>query len=91
MRNEDWKQLLSIRYKVETSGKYRIMSKLEMAKRGIKSPDAGDALMLTFLDPEGSRRFGLPLSDAEKEDRIFKEHMRLKKLSTFNKPSFLRR
>lgn len=50
VRNEKWKQLLDIRYKRNLSGKYQIISKLELQKRGIKSPDAADALALTFVD-----------------------------------------
>lgn len=48
--NDDrWKQLLTIKYRRELSGKLKIMGKREMQKLGIKSPDAADALMLTFI------------------------------------------
>ena len=37
-----------IKYRREVNGKLRIMSKREMAKEGIGSPDAVDALIMTF-------------------------------------------
>lgn len=53
IRHPDWKQLLQIRYKVvDSSGKIRIMSKEEMLKRGIDSPDVADGFSLTFARPE---------------------------------------
>lgn len=51
-----WDEILTIRYRKELSGKMKIMGKLEMKKEGIKSPDHYDALMMTFLDPEITRR-----------------------------------
>lgn len=42
------KELLSIRYR-RVGGKIQIESKLEMKKRGVKSPDYADALASTFL------------------------------------------
>lgn len=50
IRDEHWKQLLTLKYRRELSGKLKIMSKREMQKLGIKSPDAADALMLTFYN-----------------------------------------
>ncbi len=41
-------QLANIRYKVNSRGQIVIESKEEMKKRGRKSPDRGDALMLAF-------------------------------------------
>lgn len=46
------KQLLSIRYREELSGKIKIMSKREMKKLSISSPDIADALALTFFEDE---------------------------------------
>lgn len=46
--NED---LLTIRKKPSSSGKLRLETKEEMRKRGVKSPDVGDALALTFAVP----------------------------------------
>jgi hypothetical protein len=49
--NDDrWKHLLTIKYRRELSGKLKIMGKREMQKLGIKSPNAADALMLTFYN-----------------------------------------
>lgn len=49
---DDWSSLLDNKYKAQdTSGKIQIMSKLEMAKEGIDSPDVADAFMLTFDKP----------------------------------------
>ena len=43
-----WLELLNIRFRRELNGKLRIMSKLDMQKQGIQSPDVADALMLSF-------------------------------------------
>lgn len=52
VRNSHWKQCIAIRYRRQLSGKLKVMDKLEMRKRGIPSPDAWDALSLTFARPE---------------------------------------
>jgi len=44
----DWSELLEIKYKTDSAGKLKIMSKDEMRTRGIESPDVADALMLSF-------------------------------------------
>ncbi len=55
---ERWMQLAQVRYKTKDStGKITIMPKPLMKKKGLGSPDAAEALMLTFLitvvnDPE---------------------------------------
>jgi hypothetical protein len=57
--DKDWDQLLQIKYTRILSGKKKIMSKEEMRKLGIQSPDAADALALTFIErdsPEEERR-----------------------------------
>ena len=46
--HEAWKELLTIRYRREISGKLKLMSKLDMKKMGFESPDTFDALCLTF-------------------------------------------
>lgn len=51
-RDEDWKQLLGIRYRSELSGKMKVMSKQDMKSMGLSSPDVADALMLTFYRSE---------------------------------------
>jgi hypothetical protein len=49
----DWKQLTKIMYKVQSgSGKIIIMSKEEMLKNGIDSPDIADGFAMTFAKGE---------------------------------------
>jgi phage terminase large subunit len=43
-----WKELLDIRFRRELSGHIKIMSKRDMSKRGVSSPNYADALMMTF-------------------------------------------
>lgn len=52
LRDEDWNQLIEIKYKVDSSGRIKIMSKEEMLKEGIDSPDVADAFILTFARPD---------------------------------------
>lgn len=53
VEDEGWGQLLEIKFKRNLRGKIQIMSKDEMRRAGIVSPDVADALMLTFTEPEG--------------------------------------
>lgn len=49
LRDDDWHELTEVKYKIaDSSGKIKIMSKEEMLKEGIDSPDVADALSLTF-------------------------------------------
>jgi hypothetical protein len=55
--DDDWdpietlaKELTQPRYKYQSSGKIKVESKDEMKKRGLRSPDIADALMLTFAE-----------------------------------------
>jgi hypothetical protein len=53
VQNTAWKdEALNIKYRTEVSGRIKIMSKRDMKKQGIKSPNNLDALMLTFVDGE---------------------------------------
>jgi len=45
---DDWTELLDIKYRANSSSKLQIMSKDDMRRNGIESPDIADALMLTF-------------------------------------------
>lgn len=47
-RDDRWKELLNIRYKEDNKRRMKLMSKEEMRKRGVKSPNAFDALSYTF-------------------------------------------
>lgn len=44
----DWDQLASIKYKVDSSGKIQLMTKLQLRKEGYPSPDVVDAFVSTF-------------------------------------------
>ena len=48
LKDPDWNQLLNIKYKVDSSGRLKIMSKEEMLREGIDSPDIADAFVMTF-------------------------------------------
>ena len=55
IRHEKWKELLSIRYRHELSGKIKIKPKKAMKADGDNkgmSPDAPDGIMLTFLEED---------------------------------------
>ena len=47
-KDDNWQELTYIKYKADSAGKLQIMSKEEMKRYGIESPDVADALMLTF-------------------------------------------
>ncbi len=47
----DWMQLAKIKYKVNSAGKLQIISKEELLRDGIESPDDADGLALTFAEP----------------------------------------
>lgn len=51
--DEGWLQLARVKYRVQDgTGKLIIMSKQEMLREGIESPDKADALSLTFARPD---------------------------------------
>lgn len=53
--DEDWYQLAQPKMKINSNGKLQLESKEEMRKRGVKSPDVADALVLTLArNTEGS-------------------------------------
>lgn len=47
-RHEDFYQLANPKYKITSNGKIQLESKDDMKKRGVSSPDVGDALALTL-------------------------------------------
>lgn len=55
--DEDFYQLSNIKYKYSSKGLLQIESKEDMKKRGLPSPDVGDALMLTFVPRPPSAGF----------------------------------
>ena len=60
-------QLTSIKYKHDTKGRIQIESKKDMRKRGIKSPDRADALVLTLKDYQsyGAKPIGVGYRNSE--------------------------
>ena len=72
--NDKWYQLTEVKYKADdSSGRLRIMSKDEMRRNGIMSPDIADALMLTFAKPITTFQKSI-------EDKFFELKQRQKKL-----------
>jgi phage terminase large subunit len=51
-------ELVSIKYKFTSSGRMQIESKSDAAKRGLASPDSGDALCLTFASQAATLAHG---------------------------------
>lgn len=51
-KDPDWYQLVDIKWKADSSGKIKIMSKEEMLKEGIDSPDVADSLAMTFANAD---------------------------------------
>jgi len=70
-----WYQLTDVKYTTDSSGRVRVMSKEEMAKRGIPSPDVGDAAMLTCTEDDRTFR-----KQQEPEVAQFDRIMRQKRL-----------
>ena len=68
-KDQAWYELATIRYKTDSAGGIQIMSKIEMRKRKIASPDVADALALTFYDPPTL------LSKLSEEDKFFMRKM----------------
>ncbi len=46
--SDEWNALLSIKYKVDSSGRIQLMSKDDMRRRGLSSPDVCDSVAITF-------------------------------------------
>ena len=70
--DERWYQLCNIKKARESSGRIMIMPKDEMRKLGILSPDAAEALMLTFIHP-------LRIFSPSYENKFFDLKMKQKK------------
>lgn len=54
----DWIELTRIRYKKDVSSRTKIEPKDDMIKRGVQSPDAADALALTFAKVKKVEYYG---------------------------------
>jgi len=51
VRHKGWQDCLEVRYRRDLKGRLKLMTKDDMRKLGIESPDYFDALMLTFCIP----------------------------------------
>ena len=49
--HKSWIEIAAPKYKINSQGKEQLESKDDMKKRGVKSPDLADALMLTIAQP----------------------------------------
>lgn len=58
-KDEDWYQLANPEYKITSTGKLQLESKEDMKKRGVSSPDVGDALALTLSKPTEGDNLGV--------------------------------
>ena len=68
-KDDDFYQLAQIKYKVaDSSGKIKIMSKPEMLRNGVDSPDVADALSMTF-----ARTQAVPAYQEQQEEIIEEE------------------
>ena len=79
-RNEDWYQLTKLKYRVKLEGrrgKMQLISKEDLLKDGIQSPDVADALMMTF------RTFDIPPIDEEVRERMEVENNKFDPFSPF--------
>lgn len=50
-KHEGWYELAKPKYKILSNGKLQLESKEEMKRRGVSSPNIGDALSLAFAQP----------------------------------------
>ena len=79
-RNEDWYQLTKLKYRVKLEGrrgKMQLISKEDLLKDGIQSPDVADALMMTF------RTFDIPPIDEEVRERMEVENNKFDPFNPF--------
>ncbi|MEP2085063.1 MAG: hypothetical protein ABJI44_00080 [Marinomonas sp.] len=58
-KHEDWYQLANPKYKITSTGKMQLESKEDMKKRGVSSPDVGDAIALTLSKPTEGDNLGV--------------------------------
>jgi hypothetical protein len=59
--------LTGVRYSYDSSGRLKLEPKPDMKKRGLRSPDLGDALALTFAEPRTTSAFSRDLSEHYKK------------------------
>jgi len=52
LKSNSWYELLNMKYKIQSDRRVKMISKDELLRDGIVSPDVADALMLTFAKPK---------------------------------------
>lgn len=87
-RDPRWYQLLNIKYKEDNKRRLRIMSKEDMLKQGIVSPDAFDALALTFARPQIYYTKTLAQDQFDQKMRINKALLRKKTNKPFKMTNY---
>lgn len=76
--DDEWYQLCKIKYKPDSKGRLRVMSKDEMRANGIDSPDVADAGMLTFTRKEhGDMEQRKKVRDARRKKHSFGRGLRV--------------
>ena len=58
-KHEGFYELAQPKYKITSAGKMQLESKEDMKKRGVKSPNVGDALALTLSRPTEGGNLGV--------------------------------
>ena len=58
VKHNGWEELINIKYKVQSDRKVKLMSKEDMLRDGILSPDVADALAMTYARPKVARPMG---------------------------------
>lgn len=61
--DEDWYQLAAPKFKIKSNGQMLLESKEDMRKRGVKSPDVADALVLTIARATEGGEFMILMAD----------------------------
>lgn len=74
-------ELMTLRYKFENDGRRRLISKDEMRKEGVKSPNLADALLMAvsliddvkaYQDRETAEKYGITDQYGAEEENLFK-------------------
>jgi len=60
LKDDDFFEIVNIKYKFTSKGQLQLESKEDMKKRGLPSPDVFDALALTFAPPSAIRNIYYP-------------------------------
>jgi len=77
-KDDDWYQLTRIKYKVaDSSGTIKIMSKQEMLREGVDSPDVADAFAMTFARTDTPPAY-------QEQPRIVEDNSRETELDPFD-------